>query len=231
MIQNDAIKTVADAWKGSTLSTFDGGATGFIWPETNGSTAILLIATAFFGIVMFKQIALCVGTSFVAIFNPIRQKDIYGSTTFGSRMFLSTALLLPLFSYVLFASGLSNIDFLLTMAVVAALIALRHLQFNILNAIIMDECLQDVRKSSDYATVIFMTLALPLYFISLFCGEKDLGFYRIYLLIIGIISALPYLYFATRKIISSRFSLFFTFLYLCALEILPIAVAVKVLID
>lgn len=232
MIQTDAIRTVADAWRGSSLATFDTGAIeGVASSGQNNNTALLLIAVAFFAIVMFEQVARSVGASFIALFSPNRRDDIFGDTYFVRKSFLTTVLLLPVFAYVIYATGLSVINFWLTMTVVAALLLVRKLNFAVLGKTVTGDCIQEVQRVSDCSTVIFMTLTLPLYLVFLSVGVEGVGFCRIYLAILGAILLLPYTSLAIRKIISSGFSLFFTFLYLCALEILPLAVAVKVLID
>lgn len=231
MIQPDAIKTVSDAWNGSTLSTFDKSAEVLASSGHNNLTAILLIVIAFFGIVMFQQVARSVGASYLAIFSPNRREEIFGDTSFEKLSFLAIILLLPVFSFVLHSSGLSCIGFWWTLATITALVVLRWLNFNILSLTVTGDCIMDVKKFSDCSTIILMTLALPLYFLSLCWGENGLTFYRVYLICAAAISVLPYIAITVRKIISARFSPFFAFLYLCALEIMPIAVAVKVLID
>ena len=232
MIQTDAIRTVSDAWKGSIMDTFESsGADALASSSVNHPTALILIAIAFISIILFQMVVQSVGVSFVAIFSSNRREDIFGDTSFTGYEFVTTVLLVPVFSYVLHCSGLSAIGFWWTLLVISSLLLLRWAVFHIMEWALTGDCATEIRKFSDCATIMLMTLSLPLYLVSAFYGTTGEGFSRVYFIIMLIVSFLPYLFISLKKIIDSRFSLFFAFLYLCALEIMPVMVVVKVLID
>lgn len=232
LLQAEAIRQVEDLWQGSALSAAAAG--GDFAPLSfaghNNSVAVLLICIAFLTIVMFRTVAMSVAGSVIAVFSENRREEIYNDASYTGLALLTTVLLIPIYTFVLFQTKASELDYWGILAIIASLFLYRALMFFTMAWTSGDKGVYDIKKFSDSAFIIMMITAIPICLISLLFKDMAPQAARIYLLITAAICLIPYLFSATKKIISLRFSRFFAFLYLCTLEFLPVAVVVKLLI-
>ena len=231
-LQTDMIRQVGDLWQGSVLSTAASGGdfAPIVFSGHNNAVAILLICIAFLTIVMFRTVAMSVAGSVIAVFSENRREEIYNDASYTSLAFLTTVLLIPIFAFVLFWTKASTLDYWMILMIIAALFIYRAAVFATMAWTSGDKGVYDIKKFSDSAFIILMLAAIPICLVSIVFRNMPAQAARIYLLVVSMVCLVPYLISATKKIISLRFSRFFAFLYLCAIEFLPLAVVVKLVI-
>ena len=232
MVQQDYFNAVDDLWKGSSLALAEAGD---LAPVTlfghNNAVIILMLAVAALTIVFFRQIAMSVAGSFVALFSENRRDDIFNDVSYGQLSTMTMLLLVPMYAFVLFYSSLGSRTYWIILATLAALFLYRRAMFALLGWINATEGVREIRNFSDSIFIIMMSLSLPIFIISYLFGNIGSTIPAVYLAVVASVCLIPYLVIACRKILSIKFSRFFCFLYLCVLEILPIAVAVKIIVS
>ena len=232
MVQQDIITPVEELLRGSSLALSEAAD---LAPVTlfghNNAVIILLLAVAAMIIVFFRQIAMSVAGSFVAMFSENRREAIFNDASYNSLATMTTLLLIPMYAFVLFYCRLGSQTYWIILAAVAALFIYRAAMFSLLQWINGAEQIDEIRKFSASTFILLMSLSLPVFIISYLFPGMDPKVAGIYLAVVASLCLIPYLVIATRKILSIKFSRFFCFLYLCVLEILPIAVVVKIIVS
>ena len=232
MIQQDIISPVEELWQGSSLAVAEAGSN--LAPVTlfghNNAVIILLLAVAALMIVFFRQLAMSVAGSFVAMFSENRREAFFNDASYDSLATMTTVLLIPMYAFVLFYCGLGPRTYWAILCAITALFIYRWAMFGLLKWINGAEQIDEIRKFSGSSFILMMALSLPIFIVSYIFPGMDQKVSGIYLAIIASACILPYLTIATKKILSIKFSRFFCFLYLCVLEILPIAVVVKIIV-
>lgn len=232
MVQQDIITPVEELLRGSSLALSEAAD---LAPVTlfghNNAVIILLLAVAAMIIVFFRQIAMSVAGSFVAMFSENRREAFFNDASYNSLATMTTLLLIPMYAFVLFYCRLGSQTYWIILAAVAALFIYRAAMFSLLQWINGAEQIDEIRKFSASTFILLMSLSLPVFIISYLFPGMDPKVAGIYLAVVASLCLIPYLAIATRKILSIKFSRFFCFLYLCVLEILPIAVVVKLIVS
>ena len=232
MVQQDMITPVEELLRGSSLALPD---VPDLAPVTlfghNNAVIILLLAVAAMIIVFFRQIAMSVAGSFVAMFSENRRDAIFNDVSYGPLSSMTTLMLIPMYAFVLFYCRLGSQTYWIILAAVAALFFYRRVMFSLLEWINGDERTDETRKFSAGTFILLMSFSLPVFIISYLFPGMDPKVAAVYLATVASLCLIPYLVIASRKILSIKFSRFFCFLYLCVLEILPIAVVVKIIVS
>ncbi len=233
MFPLDVIHPVEEAWRGSVLplAHHTGGFEPLAFSGRNDGVIIMLLAIAFLAIVLFRRVAATLAGSFILLFSDARKDDVLKDNSRNVTAFLITVLLIPVYSYILTVTGVSTHDVWMTLVVLVSLFVFRALLFLVLSVSEGGGFVSEMRSDSDSTFILLMTLSLPAYIPVAVFHSAGQGFSAVYLAIVAAVCIAVYLIKCFRRIISSRFSLFFCFLYLCTLEILPIAVVVKLLVS
>ena len=232
MALQDIISPVEELWKGSSLALQDAAG---LSPVTlfghNNAVIILMLAVAALTIVFFRQIALSVAGSFVAMFSENRRDDIFNDASYGQLSTMTTLLLVPMYAFVLFYCSFGSRSYWIILAAVAALLLYRRAMFALLMWINASEGVMEIRNFSDSIFIMMMSLSLPVFIVSYLFPGMSQTVHAVYLATVATICLIPYFVIACKKIVAIKFSRFFCFLYLCVLEILPIAVVVKIIVS
>lgn len=85
-----------------------------------------------------------------------------------------------------------------------------------------------VRASLSLFVIVTVLIILPLPFMYIL-SDPNMEAIRLYCLIISGLAVLVYFFYEVRLFISSQVSLILTFLYLCTLEILPVAILISLM--
>ncbi|MBO4571880.1 MAG: DUF4271 domain-containing protein [Bacteroidales bacterium] len=228
----DIISPVGELWRGSSLALQEAGN---LTPVTlfghNNAVIILMLAVAALTIVFFRQIALSVAGSFVALFSENRRDDIFNDASYGQLSTMTTLILVPMYAFVLFYCSLGGRSYWMILASVAALLLYRRAMFALIGWINGTEAVNEVKNFSDSTFIMMMSLSQPVFIVAYLFGNMSRMIPAIYLAVVATLCLIPYLAIACKKILAIKFSRFFCFLYLCVLEILPIAVVVKIIVS
>lgn len=229
----DVIRPVSDAWPGSelSLSAYREGIDTLPLAGYNSVTSILIISVVALAIIFFRQVASTFLNSYVLVFSENRKDEILNDSNFGKMSFLTILLLIPSYAFVIYSSGVSTRSLFITILVIASLLLFRLVTFRLMAWAGNDSGMIDLKRHSDSVFILFMTVSLPVYLISLAFPAVYHSVASYYLAAVALAGLLVYLPASFKTIKSSRFSHFFTFLYLCILEMLPIAMVVKILVS
>lgn len=233
MLLLDVIHPVEEAWRGSKLllPSVSAGYDPILFAGQNSAKNITLIVVAVMAIVFFRQVAGTFLKSFELLFSENRRDEVLDDSSYGYLAALTIMLLIPAYSFLLKATGASTRSFWITMAVIASFILFRSLMFAIMAWVGGDYGLNSLKRHSDSTFILMMAISLPIYLVSILLPEDRQALPVTCIIIIAALCFLTYLVAGTKRIMSSRFSRFFCFLYLCTLEILPMAVVVKILVS
>ena len=228
----DIITPVDELWRGSSLALSE---TGALSPVTlfghNNAVIVLMLAVAALTIVFFRQIALSVAGSFVAMFSENRRDDIFNDASYGQLSTMTTLLLVPMYAFVLFYSSLGNRSYWIILASLALLLLYRRAMFSLMTGINASDRVGEIKNFSDSIFIMMMSLSLPVFIVSYLFPGMSHAVPAIYLAVVATICLIPYFVIACKKAVAIKFSRYFCFLYLCILEILPIAVVVKIIVS
>lgn len=232
MLPLDVIRSVDDAWNGSrlALSTIDSYAP-IVRTGQNDTMIIMLIVVAVVALIMFRRVASTVAGSFQVLFSDAGKDNVLKDSSYGYLSLLTTVILIPVYSFVLTATGVSNRGIWLTIMIVAGLLVFRLIMFWILAGAGNEPGVYMLKKHSDSAFILMMALTLPVYLLSICLAPDRQGVPAVYIAAVAALCLTVYFAICAKRILSSGFSHFFCFLYLCTLEILPIVVVVKILVS
>lgn len=229
----EVIRPVSEAWPGSELPLSiyaDGVGITPVYGQ-NSFTSLLIISVAVLGLILFRQVASTFTDSFMLLFSESRKDEVLNDSNFAKMSFVTTLLLIPAYSYIIYSSGVGTRGLVVTIMLVASLLLFRLVTFRLMAWAGNDSGLIDLKRQSDSTFILLMTVSLPVYLAYMAFPSAYHQFASIYLAAVAAICLLVYLSICLKTIKSSRFSHFFCFLYLCILEILPIAVVVKILVS
>lgn len=232
MAMEDAISPVEELWRGSSLSL--SGAENLA-PVTlsgqNSAVVILMLAVAALSIVFFRQIALSTAGAFVAMFSKNRRELIFNDVSYGQMTSMTMVMMIPVYAFVLCCCAPVSRSYWIILAALSALLLYRRIMFALVAWINSAEGIDMIRKFSRATFIMTVTLSLPACMAACLFPGAEPGIWTIYLAVAAGLSLLPYLAIAFKRVFSIKFSPFFCFLYLCVLEILPIAAVVKFIVS
>jgi len=196
----------------------------------NGPVAITSVIFLIFLILFFNNITTAVGGAVVSIFSPVRAREYKDDPSFKRSSLISFLIAIPLFAFCLVTCKITSLNFFSTVLVLVVFTLTRYLTDALLAGLDSSYKVMEEASCSNNSFVVVSILSIPavIYFLLVEPSSNILS-----LIWIGGLSTFFVIirYFALlRKFFTMKFSRFFTFLYLCGLKILPIAVAVKVLV-
>ena len=201
-------------------------------PDTNIVSSIVIAALAVTVIVFFKSEILAVSLSLQALFNGKKVKDIEGNQSYYSAVVVTAIICIPILAATAMKPGSGNLTYALFCAALFLLVVVRKLLFSLVSWL---KGRRDVFKTSRHSSAISLiditVLCLPLLIFRSRMPDIFMIIVQPYILtVIGLVYAI-YLARSLRTLISSGFSHFFSFLYICALELLPIGLIISVYIS
>ncbi len=200
MVQQDIITPVEELLRGSSLALSEAAD---LAPVTlfghNNAVIILLLAVAAMIIVFFRQIAMSVAGSFVAMFSENRREAFFNDASYNSLATMTTLLLIPMYAFVLFYCRLGSQTYWIILAAVAALFIYRAAMFSLLQWINGAEQIDEIRKFSASTFILLMSLSLPVFIISYLFPGMDPKVAGIYLAVVASLCLIPYLAIAPEK--------------------------------
>jgi len=194
-------------------------------PVAIASAIFLLCLILFFNNVMFA-----VEGAFVSIFSPVRARDYKDDPYFKRSGILSFIIAIPLFAFCLTTCGISKLNFWPTTLVILAFTAVRYLSAAIPSSINHNYKMMEEVRASNSAFVLVSILSIPAVIYCLIVTPQSNIVQEIWIGSITLFFVIIRYFGLLHNFFALKFSQFFTFLYLCGLKIIPIAVAVKVLV-
>ena len=222
-----------ELWPGSSL-ILDGMMSDAVAVSVAPPASVLffLLAVALTLLLSFSRVVVALrGATFVVRGNNSTM-EVLGNKYDCDSIFLSYLLLLPVYALTLLIDGVSSLDYWMTLVVLVALMLFRRI------CLAVSGWLSGRRGAMRQVSMVGRSIMVPVVLISSLTGLlvrvfPDISRTFIFVLLI-VIAAAGYIVYVKRSfdiINSSGFSRFFWFLYLCALDILPICVAVNIMFN
>ena len=132
-------------------------------------------------------------------------------------------LLMPFYAFALYRAGVCSAGYWWAVVATVSFFAYKYLMFRVLGWVTKNrEAFGEVESQSNAISVLAMILSMP--------AAVFPGLTIWYMAAVAVLTAVIYFFRVNKIFISCGFSVFFRFLYLCALEILPILVVVKAVV-
>lgn len=230
---SEGIRPIAELWQGSSLDIPPVDSSAAVlqsgWDALPLAAAILLVVILLF----FRTLSEALAGSAEILFVRRGPSNIAHGPAFRLTVTLTAVLCVPTLSVILVATGISTLTFVQAILVFPAYLALRQILNHFAVQIVGREIPRSVFKLQRSMLILITATALPALIIPL--ARPGGGIWAsvaaIYLAIIFLAAAIRYVIAVLKIIPEMRFSYFFTFLYLCGVELLPLAATVKVLLD
>jgi len=223
---------ILEIWPGSRLVLESvAGGESVMYASADPYVLYFLLALAFLAIISHKRIAEAIVNSVKLLMGGVNLKDVQNSKHSNDSVLVGFLLMIPFYAFVFCNTGISSLSYWWVLVAFVAYFIYKYLLFKILGwATLKKEAFGDVRKVSNGASFLIMLFSLPALIPQLFTENFPVMTLALYVLVVAIL--LLFIYFARiiRIFISSGMSVFFRFLYLCALEILPILLVVKAVV-
>lgn len=231
MIHPLNIAPVEECWKNSRLSL------GTLLDSTPIQLAekplwmsIMIIVIAIYSLLILDRIIIAVQTSWSLLFRHDRIKEYLDNNNRITSQNMSMVMILPTLALIFADSGISSHSVLYLSIALIGLIILKLLSIRIIG------WLNDNKKKIEEVLpffwsmlILFTTLVLPVSIIRLSLSVSQLAFSIYCVAVFGTIFFTS-LFRIQQRIINARFSHIFCFLYLCALEILPFVLAIRLIL-
>ncbi|MBO4656382.1 MAG: DUF4271 domain-containing protein [Bacteroidales bacterium] len=228
------LQTIDKAWPGSSKiaayadSVASGSAPGYSW-----LTTILVIAVLVYCIYFFHQIVLASSLSMSTFFGSSNKlQSLCENQTSLSSVNATSIICLPAMAMLVYARGWTSLGVLYVFAAIAVYLALRVFLFRF-TAWYKDSrgVFEIIRNSGRVTLVVASLLSIPAFLVPLLFGSATDGFARIYLTAVFAVCYAMYCTRACKYLLEAGFSIFFCFLYLCALELLPAGLLISAIIS
>lgn len=221
-----------EIWPGSrlVLENLIGGDLVLKFPS-NQYVLYLLLALSLLSLMLYGRIAEALSSSFKILQGGVNLKDVLNSKQKNDSVRIGFLLAIPFYAFVFFKTKVSPLDYWWILGIIAVYYGYKYLLFKILGwATNKKETFVEVEKHNNGAFFLLMVFSLPALLPLLFSANVPSNTLAIYMLAVAVFLLFIYFYQINKIFIASNFSAFFRFLYLCALEILPILVVVKVVV-
>ena len=228
------LQTLDNAWPGSSkIAAYADTLAGSSVPAHNWQTTILVLAVLLYCIYFFHRIVLASSLSISTFFgSSTKLQSLCENQTSLSAVNATSIICLPALAMLVYARGWTSMNILYMFAIIAAYLLLRVLLFQF-TAWYKDcsGCLGIIRNSGRVTLVVASLLSIPAFLVPLLFGNGTDGFARIYLTAVFSLCFVMYCTRACKYLLEAGFSIFFCFLYLCALELLPAGLLVSAIIS
>ncbi|MBR0533730.1 MAG: DUF4271 domain-containing protein [Bacteroidales bacterium] len=230
------LQTLDQAWPGSTkiadytafLQDSAAPGPGYYWPMT-----ILVLLAVFYCIIFFNRIALASSLSLRTFFSSSEKiQNICENQTSLSAVNAACVICLPVLVMLLFNRGWTGMDLSWLCVAFIAFLIIRVIAFEFIAWYKgTDGVFDTIRNSWKVTMVAAVLLAIPSFVIPMFFGQEYAGFARSFFLAVFTGCFLIYCGRACKYLLEAGFSIFFCFLYLCALELLPAGLLISAIIS
>ena len=220
----DTIQGISDCWQGSRLSLVAEPHSMPIRPPESDILLSLVVASLLVLFIIFnRRVINAVFCSFSVLTNKRRIREIFNENYNNVSIRVTFLICLPLLSFILYRTGVAAYGFLITLAALAVFFLFKQISFLIMSWLWGRKEVVHTVSRLNYATVIMVTLtSIPVAVMLRII--PDVG-YMVVLITLGVIFIVWYLLYLIKSVeifISSGFSHFLGFLYLCGLELLPV---------
>ncbi len=233
MEASSGIRAIAELWQGSSLdippvnpsaATMQSG-----WEAAPLVAAILLVVILLF----FRTLAEALVGSAEILFSRRSLSNIAHGPAFRLTTTITATLCIPTLAVILVATGISTLTVVQAIIVFLSYLALQQILNHLSAQIVGREVPFRTFKLQRSMLILITAAALPTLIIPIagLGGGLWASVAAIYLAIVFLAAAIRYVIAVLMLIPEMRFSYFFTFLYLCGVELLPLAATVRVLLD
>lgn len=178
-----------------------------------------------------QNLIYAVGGSVRMLFSDARRRELLCRTRFKQSVDLAYFLALPAFSLLLVLSGASIHGFWYALAVMAGWAVARELVAGLIRRRRTDPTLADTARLFRSCFVLATLLSIPIGLAIWLFPASVPSITAPAIAIAGAVMLMTYTFTAYKLFLTPKFSLYFSFLYLCALDLLPIVVVVKLLVQ
>jgi hypothetical protein len=230
------LQTLDEAWPGSSkiadytafLQDSLAPGPGYSWPMT-----ILVLLAVFYCIIFFNRIALASSISMRTFFSSSDKiQNICENQTYLSAVNTACVVCLPVLVMLLFNRGWTGLSLSWLCVAFIAWLLVRAMLFEFISWYKGASPVFDtIRNSGKVTMVAAILLAIPAFVIPLFFGQEYAGLARSFFLAVFTGCFVMYLIRACKYLLEAGFSIFFCFLYLCALELLPAGLLISAIIS
>ena len=228
------LQTIDEAWPGSSkIAAYaehiaDAPGPGYSWPMT-----ILVLLAVLYCIFFFNRIALASTLSLRTFFGSSDKiQNITENQTSLSALNTACVVCLPVLVMLLFNRGWTGMDLSWLCVAFIAFLLVRVLIFAFISWYKGGSDVFDtIQNSGKVVLMAAVLLAIPSFVIPLLFGQEYSGFARSFFLAVVTFCFVLYLVRAVKYLLEAGFSIFFCFLYLCALELLPAGLLISAIIS
>lgn len=228
------LQTIDKAWQGSSriASYADSLAAGSA-PGYNWLTTILVLIVLLYCIYFYHQIVLAASLSLNTFFGS--SSKLYGiceNQTSLASVNTTSIICMPVAAMMIHALSGTSLDLVYVFAAVAAYLVVRILLFKFTAWYKGGGAVFEIIRNSGKVTLVVATiLSFPALLIPMLSGPDTAGFARIYFMAVFALCFAMYCVRACGYLLEAGFSIFFCFLYLCALEFLPAGLLISAIIS
>ena len=228
----DTIRTLAEAWPGSELP-LAGFALQAEETAASGPGPILpwVVGLSAIATILFLPNILYAVEGGIGIFlSEARRREVMSDNSFKRGADIAFFIAVPCYALLLTATRASAHSFWQTLLILSLWLLLREAAFRIMGWFRQDA---EIAESGRYFRTVFLLAtvgSLPALLVAQLIPASVPGFSSIYIAVIAAGALFAYLFKSYTVILRPGFSHFFSFLYLCAFDVIPIAVVVKLLV-
>lgn len=222
--------TIQDLWSGSesALSQIPGRA---VTAVDNGIPVIIALLALLAIILLHRQVLQAIGGSVLILTSSVRRNAVFSDLSYRSSALTATVILAPLYAYILVRCGASHLSYYATLGLVAAYLLYHPVAIYIYGNLHRIYGARDIIFLHRAASLMMMILSLPALLLVWIFPSAVPTLPGIWLILSAAICLIPYWVTAARMKVSLGFSKVFIFLYLCALECLPVAVILRIFLS
>ncbi len=220
----DTIRAIGDCWPGSHLSLAAEPYAAPIQHIEGDITLTVIVASLLLLLIIFnRRVIHGIFCSFSVLTDKRKIREVFNEHYNNVSIRVTFLICLPLLSFIICRSGVAKYGFLLTLAAFVAYFLFKQLSFLIIAWLWgQKEAVQTIYRLNFAATIMVALTSLPVPVILRFM--PDMAHITV-LICLGAIFLVWYLIYLVKSVaifISSGFSHFLGFLYLCGLELLPV---------
>ena len=228
------LQTLDQAWPESskiaayTEHAATASAAGFDW-----AVSILAIASLLYFIFFYNQIAQASALSLQSFFGSrTKLQGICENQTSLSAINLAGIICIPFNVLLIYVKGWTSMNLLALSAVMLAFLLTRALLLRLVKWYKGGAAVFSTIRYYGKITLITATiLSIPAFIISMIFGQANGDFALHYYIIAFCLCFLLYCIMACKYLLEADFSIFFCFLYLCALELLPAGLLIGAIVS
>lgn len=227
MISED---TIQDLWSGSVpaLSQIPGKA---VTAVDNGIPVIIALLALLALILLHRHVLQAISGSMLIMTSGVRRKSVFSDLGYRSSALMAAVTLIPLYAYVLARCGASHLSFFATLGLTVAYLAYHPVAIYLSGSLHRISGTRDIIFLHRAASIMMMILSLPALLLAWIFPSAIPTLPGIWLALAAGVCLIPYWVTAGKMKESLGFSKVFIFLYLCALECLPLAVILKIFLS